>query len=139
MRRNREGRIEQALSLRARESPDGYVLAPRPTHWRSVAAASIVKVVDRARGYRAHRFVGANNSEAAMLQTKGDKMKSALKGVPAALALGLAAYSSVGSAAVLDITTLSNRPNLISGGDALVQITTDGSIGGAVTLNGADV
>jgi len=58
---------------------------------------------------------------------------------PTAVAIALAAYSSLASAAVLDITTLSNRPNLISGGDALVQITTDEAGAGAVTLNGADV
>src|SRR5436853_7821595 len=66
-------------------------------------------------------------------------MKFISKCAPSAVALGLAAYSSVALATVLDIATLSNRPNLISGGDALVQITTDGAGVGAVTLNGADV
>ena len=66
-------------------------------------------------------------------------MKFASKGVPAAVAIGLAACSSIACAAVLDIATLSNRANLISGGDALVQITTDEAGAGAVTLNGADV
>ena len=51
-------------------------------------------------------------------------MKFALRGGPAAVAIGLAA-TSVASAAVLDIATLSNRPHLVSGGDVLVQITTD--------------
>ena len=66
-------------------------------------------------------------------------MKLAFKSVPAALAIGLAACASVASAAVLDITTLSNRPNLISGGDALVQITADSAGAGVITLNGVNV
>src|SRR4030095_1519961 len=66
-------------------------------------------------------------------------MKFPSKGVSAAVAIGLAAYSSVASAAVLEIATLSNRPNLVSGGDVLVQITTDVAVLGAVTLNGAYV
>jgi len=53
--------------------------------------------------------------------------------------MALAAYTSVAPATVLDIATLSNRPNLVSGGDVLVQITTDGGGAEAVTLNGADV
>ena len=65
-------------------------------------------------------------------------MKFVSKIVPAAYAIGLAGWASVASAAVLDITTLSNRPNLISGGDALVQITTDSGGIEAVTLNGVD-
>jgi len=66
-------------------------------------------------------------------------MKFALTGGPAAVAIALAAYSSLASATVLDIATLSNRPNLVSGGDVLVQITTDAGGVEAVTLNGADV
>jgi hypothetical protein len=67
-------------------------------------------------------------------------MKSfAMKVMPGMVAVSLAAFGSVASAAVLDITTLSNRPNLISGGDALVQLTTDGGGPGSVTLNGVDV
>jgi len=65
-------------------------------------------------------------------------MKFVSKIVPAALTIGLAAWAPVAPSAVLDITTLSNRPNLISGGDALVQITTDSGGIEAVTLNGAD-
>ena len=62
------------------------------------------------------------------------------RGVPAAIAVGLAAWSSVASAAVLDITTLSNKPHLISGGNALVQLTTDAAgLAGPVTLNGVNV
>jgi len=67
-------------------------------------------------------------------------MKFVSKMVPAALAIGLAASASVASAAVLDITTLSNRPHLISGGDALVQLTTDAAgLAGTVTLNGVNI
>ena len=66
-------------------------------------------------------------------------MKFALRSVPAAVAIGIAAYGSVASAAVLNISTLSNRPHLISGGDALVQITTDGTGAGVITLNGVEV
>jgi len=66
-------------------------------------------------------------------------MTFALRGGPTAAAMALAAYTSVAPATVLDIATLSNRPNLVSGGDVLVQITTDGGGAEAVTLNGADV
>ena len=66
-------------------------------------------------------------------------MKFALRSVPAAVAIGIAAYGSVASATVLNISTLSNRPHLISGGDALVQITTDGAGAGVITLNGVEV
>ncbi len=72
-------------------------------------------------------------------------MRFTMRSVPKAAAIALAACSSLASslasAAVLDITTLSNRPNLISGGDALVQVTTDsgGLAGATITVNGADV
>ena len=66
-------------------------------------------------------------------------MKFALRSVPAAVAIGIAAYGLVASATVLNISTLSNRPHLISGGDALVQITTDGAGAGVITLNGVEV
>ena len=43
-------------------------------------------------------------------------MRLSSTSVPAALVLGVAAYASVASAAVLEIATLSNRPDLVSGG-----------------------
>src|SRR5262249_48175441 len=43
------------------------------------------------------------------------------------------------SAAVLDIETLSTRPDRVSGGDVLVQITQDDNAATPVTLNGADI
>lgn len=43
------------------------------------------------------------------------------------------------SAAVLDIETLSTRPDRVSGGDVLVQITQDNNASTPVSLNGADV
>ena len=57
----------------------------------------------------------------------------------ATAAIGLATCSLVASAAVLDITTLSTHADRVSGGDVLVQITSDSGGAGAVTLNGADV
>jgi hypothetical protein len=65
-------------------------------------------------------------------------MISASKGL-AACAMGLATCSLVASAAVLDITTLSTHADRVSGGDVLVQITSDSAGAGAVTLNGVDV
>jgi Tannase-like family of unknown function (DUF6351) len=43
------------------------------------------------------------------------------------------------NAAVLDIKTLSTRPDRVSGGDVLVQITQDNNAATPVSLNGADV
>src|SRR5438034_464243 len=54
-------------------------------------------------------------------------------------AMGLAASSLVASAAVVDISTLSTHADRVSGGDVLVQITSDSGGAGAVTLNGTDV
>jgi len=65
-------------------------------------------------------------------------MISTSKGL-AASAMGLATCSLVASAAVLNITTLSTHADRVSGGDVLVQITSDANGAGAVTLNGADV
>ena len=61
------------------------------------------------------------------------------KGLSAAVAVGIALCSSVGSSAVLDIATLSTHADRVSGGDVLVQITSDASGAGTVTLNGVDV
>ena len=66
-------------------------------------------------------------------------MKFALRSARSAVAIGLAGCWSVAFAGVLEIATLSNRPNLVSGGNVLVQITADVAVIGAVTLNGADV
>jgi hypothetical protein len=57
----------------------------------------------------------------------------------AAAAAGLATWSFVASAAVIDITTLSTHADRVSGGDVLVQITTDSGGIVPVTLNGVDV
>jgi hypothetical protein len=57
----------------------------------------------------------------------------------AAAAAGLATYSFVASAAVLNIATLSTHADRVSGGDVLVQITTDSGGAGTVTLNGVDI
>ncbi len=65
-------------------------------------------------------------------------MRSTSKSL-AACATGLATFSLVASAAVLDITTLSTHADRVSGGDVLVQITSDSNGAGAITLNGADV
>jgi Tannase-like family of unknown function (DUF6351) len=56
-----------------------------------------------------------------------------------AVILGLMTCSLFASAAVLDIQTLSTHADRVSGGDVLVQITTDAGGAGAVTLNGVDV
>jgi hypothetical protein len=83
-----------------------------------------------------------SNGATALLErheVEGGEMNLAPAIGPAALAIALAAGSSGACGAVLDIATLSNRPNLISGGDVLVQITTDVAVLGAVTLNRADV
>jgi hypothetical protein len=53
--------------------------------------------------------------------------------------MGLATCSLVASAAVLDISTLSTHADRVSGGDVLVQITSDSGGAGTVTLNGFDV
>jgi Tannase-like family of unknown function (DUF6351) len=66
-------------------------------------------------------------------------MKFNSKGLSAAVAVGLALCSSVGSSAVVDIATLSTHADRVSGGDVLVQITSDSSGAGTVTLNGVDV
>src|SRR6202163_2194107 len=66
-------------------------------------------------------------------------MKFNTKRLSAAVAIGLAFCSSIGSTAVLDIATLSTHADRVSGGDVLVQITSDASGAGTVTLNGADV
>lgn len=60
------------------------------------------------------------------------------------LAAGLAAFlalacAPVAIAAVNTIVTLSSRPDRISGGDVLVQVTQDDDAATPVTLNGADV
>ncbi len=47
--------------------------------------------------------------------------------------------ASVAQAAVLDIKTLSTRPDRVSGGDVLVQVTQSDAAATKVTLNGADV
>ncbi len=60
-----------------------------------------------------------------------------------ALRIGIAtfaiAFAASISAAVLDIQTLSTRPDRVSGGDVLVQITQDDSTATPVSLNGTDV
>ncbi|HWZ74776.1 MAG TPA: DUF6351 family protein [Casimicrobiaceae bacterium] len=60
-----------------------------------------------------------------------------------ALSVGVAAFAIVCaasvSAAVLDIKTLSTRPDRVSGGDVLVQITQDNNAATPVLLNGTDV
>src|SRR6202158_2874507 len=56
------------------------------------------------------------------------------------LAGGIAILTTVSSsAAVLNITTLSTRPDRVSGGDVLVQVTQDNNASTPVSLNGADV
>src|SRR5207247_110314 len=47
--------------------------------------------------------------------------------------------AGVASATVLDIKTLSTRPDRVSGGDVLVQITQDDNAATPVTLNGTNV
>ncbi|TMG91046.1 MAG: hypothetical protein E6H73_13970 [Betaproteobacteria bacterium] len=66
-------------------------------------------------------------------------MKFNTKSLSAAIAIGFALCSSIGSSAVLDIATLSTHADRVSGGDVLVQITSDASGAGTVTLNGVDV
>src|SRR5439155_2761919 len=60
-----------------------------------------------------------------------------------ALSIGVAAFgfafAAIVSAAVLDIRTLSTRPDRVSGGDVLVQITQDNNTAMPVLLNGTDV
>jgi hypothetical protein len=51
----------------------------------------------------------------------------------------LATCSLIASGAVLDISTLSTHADRVSGGDVLVQITSDSGGAGTVTLNGFDV
>jgi hypothetical protein len=51
----------------------------------------------------------------------------------------LALMTTAAQAAVTDITTLSSRPDRISGNDVLVQITQTDDAATAVTLNGTDV
>src|SRR5205085_10148876 len=53
-------------------------------------------------------------------------------------AFALACAANV-AAAVLDIKTLSTRPDRVSGGDVLVQITQDNNAATPASLNGADV
>ena len=55
------------------------------------------------------------------------------------IALAAAACALNAAAAVRSITTLSSRPDRVSGGDALVQIAQDDDAATPVTLNGADV
>ena len=55
--------------------------------------------------------------------------------VAATALLGVA----VAEAATLDIKTLSARPDRVSGGDVLVQVTQSDSAAAKVTLNGADI
>src|ERR1700676_3990884 len=51
-----------------------------------------------------------------------------------------AVLTTIGAtAAVLNITTLSTRPDRVSGGDVLVQVTQDNNAAPPVSLNGADV
>ena len=68
-------------------------------------------------------------------------MKFACKRLPGAIALAtaFAANSLVASAAVLDISTLSTHADRVSGGNVLVQITSDAAGAGGIQLNGADV
>jgi len=66
-------------------------------------------------------------------------LKFNTKSLSAAIAIGFALCSSIGSSAVLDIATLSTHADRVSGGDVLVQITSDASGAGTVTLNGVDV
>ena len=54
-------------------------------------------------------------------------------------AMALAAMALPSKAAVLDIKTLSSRPDRISGGSVLVQILQSDGAAANVTLNGADV
>lgn len=61
---------------------------------------------------------------------------------PAAMALAAATLASCGGDDVVEIRTLSNRADLVSGGDALVEITAPPVLlreGFEVRLNGADV
>ena len=51
----------------------------------------------------------------------------------------MAVSITVAQAAVTDIKTLSSRPDRVSGGDVLVQITRSDDAALSVTLNGADV
>ncbi len=57
----------------------------------------------------------------------------------AAAAIGLATCSLMASAAVLNISTLSTHPDRVSGGDVLVQITTDAGGAGTITLNDSNI
>src|SRR5215831_15358102 len=66
-------------------------------------------------------------------------MKFALKGLAAAIAAGVAASSLLASAAVLNISTLSTHADRVSGGDVLVQITSDSGGAGTITLNGTNI
>ena len=51
----------------------------------------------------------------------------------------MAVSITVAQAAVTDIKALSSRPDRVSGGDVLVQITRSDDAALPVTLNGADV
>jgi Tannase-like family of unknown function (DUF6351)/Tannase and feruloyl esterase len=54
-------------------------------------------------------------------------------------AVSVLLFAASASAAVLSINTISSRPDRISGGDALVQITQSDNAATPVTLNGTDV
>src|ERR1700709_130257 len=64
-------------------------------------------------------------------------MKFALKGAVAAICLGTC--SLMASAAVLNISTLSTHPDRVSGGDVLVQVTTDAGGAGTIVLNRSNI
>src|SRR6476619_3481421 len=68
--------------------------------------------------------------------------RTVLLAVPGALVAGaLAGVSSASSPGDIRISTVSTRADLVSGGDALVRISTPGANPGSarVTLNGRDV
>ena len=77
------------------------------------------------------------------IRASASAFRAASAGLCRALSLGIAGCAlfcaASASATVLDIKTLSTRPDRVSGGDVLVQITQDNATATPVSLNGADV